>query len=68
LKNARFASRGELCSTLGEVEKRRDGVFQQAASAWRLMRGRAAEPPSASFDANSEGRIVKQRRSGACAD
>jgi hypothetical protein len=33
LKNARFASRGELCSTLGEVEKRHDGVIQQAASA-----------------------------------
>jgi predicted tellurium resistance membrane protein TerC len=30
-KNARFASRGELCSTLGEVEKRHDGVFQQPA-------------------------------------
>jgi hypothetical protein len=32
LKNARFASRGELCSTLGEVEKRHDGVFQRPAS------------------------------------
>jgi hypothetical protein len=30
MKNTRFASRGELCSTLGEVEKRHDGVFQQA--------------------------------------
>jgi hypothetical protein len=29
-KNARFASRGEPSSTLGEVEKRHDGVFQQA--------------------------------------
>jgi len=30
LKNARFASRDELCSTPGEVLKRQDGVLQQA--------------------------------------
>jgi hypothetical protein len=37
LKNARFASRGELRSTPGEVEKRHDGVFQQAASTLRSL-------------------------------
>ena len=33
-----FASREELCSELGEVEKRYDGVFQQA-DRWPEYRG-----------------------------
>ena len=32
-----FASRDELCSELGEVEKRLDGVFQQADSPERSI-------------------------------